>query len=72
MKKAMRKILKNWYHILLMLGVVIMIFPFVWMLLSSLKTEQEILRVPPTFFPLKPTWDNYISVWRRIPPFATS
>ncbi len=69
MKKAMRKILKNWYHILLMLGVVIMIFPFVWMLLSSLKTEQEILRVPPTFFPLKPTWDNYISVWRRIPIF---
>src|SRR5690554_3324799 len=69
MNKQISKISKNWYHIILMFGVVIMIFPFVWMLLSSFKTEQEILFVPPTFFPLNATWNNFISVCNRIPIF---
>ena len=64
-----RKIAKNWYHIILMLGVVLMLFPFIWMFLSSFKTEQEILFVPPTFFPLEPTWNNFVSVCSRIPIF---
>ena len=27
------------------------LFPFFWMLLSALKTEGEIFRYPPTFWP---------------------
>lgn len=56
-------------HSLLLFGVVIMIFPFIWMFLTSFKTEQEILRVPLTFLPLHPTWENYFNVCATIPIF---
>jgi len=39
------------------------IFPFIWMVSTSLKTEAEAFRVPPTWIPLKPTVDAYISMW---------
>ena len=39
------------------------IFPFIWMVSTSLKTEAEAFRVPPTWIPLKPTMDAYISMW---------
>jgi len=39
------------------------IFPFIWMVSTSLKTEAEAFRVPPTWIPLKPTLDAYISMW---------
>lgn len=54
-------------HSLLLFGVVIMIFPFIWMFLTSFKTEQEILRVPLTFLPLRPTFENYVNVCNTIP-----
>lgn len=38
-------------HAVLLLVAGFMLFPFVWMLLSSLKTTAEITRIPPTFFP---------------------
>ena len=38
-------------YVVLVLGAVIMIFPFVWMILTSLKTVPESMKVPPTFFP---------------------
>jgi multiple sugar transport system permease protein len=39
------------------------IFPFIWMVSTSLKTEAEAFRVPPTWIPLKPTLEAYISMW---------
>ena len=39
------------------------IFPFIWMVSTSLKTEAEAFRVPPTWIPLKPNVDAYISMW---------
>lgn len=56
-------------HSLLFFGVFIMIFPFIWMLLTSFKAEQEILRVPLTFVPLGPTFENYVNVCSTIPIF---
>ena len=32
----------------LIIGALIMIFPFVWMILTSLKTVPESMKVPPT------------------------
>ena len=56
-------------HALLLFGVLIMIFPFIWMFLSSFKSEQEILRVPLTFLPEIPTLENYFKVCDTIPIF---
>jgi ABC-type glycerol-3-phosphate transport system permease component len=39
--------------------IVVCLFPFWWMLLSSVKTLRELYTVPPIWWPDAPTWDNY-------------
>jgi multiple sugar transport system permease protein len=41
------------------------LFPFAWMLSTSLKTEAEAFRIPPTWIPRQPTLDSYIGIWIR-------
>ena len=41
------------------------LFPFIWMLSTSLKTEAEAFRIPPTWVPIKLTIDSYIGIWVR-------
>lgn len=35
------------------------LFPYIWMFISSFKFQYEIFRMPPTFLPAKPTLQNY-------------
>lgn len=58
---------KTVVHIVLILGAFIMIFPFVWMILTSLKGRAESLMIPPTLFPQVWKWDNYTEVLRTLP-----
>jgi multiple sugar transport system permease protein len=46
------------YTALIVAGAATML-PFVWMVLSSFKTQGEILRNPTGFWPSDPTWSNY-------------
>ena len=46
-------------HFVLILGSVIMIFPFVWMMLTSVKGLGESMLIPPTFLPRVWRFDNY-------------
>lgn len=46
----------------LIAGCAVTLLPFVWMFLASFKTSQEILKLPPTFFPENPTLNNYKTV----------
>ena len=41
--------------------------PFVWLVLSSFKSLQEVVLFPPTFFPKKPVLSNFSEVFRMIP-----
>ncbi len=50
-------------YVLLIAGAVLMMFPFVWMLLTSLKTAQEVNLSPPTIVPNHPQWSNYLTAW---------
>lgn len=54
-------------HIILILGAFIMIFPFIWMILTSLKSRPESLMIPPTFLPKIWDWSNYPEVLRTLP-----
>ena len=54
-------------HIVLALGGLTMVFPFVWQVLMSLSTNTEIQAVPPQFLPASPQWGNYAEVLARIP-----
>ena len=42
---------------------VVMTVPFAWMVLSSVKTSSEILRIPITWLPANPQWDNFIRIF---------
>ena len=56
-----------WYVLLLLLAT-ITVFPFLWMLLTSLKgPTDEIFSVPPQFLPGNPTLDNYTKVLDQLP-----
>jgi multiple sugar transport system permease protein len=49
------------YGILIVLSVVFL-FPFAWMIATSLKTNTEALSNPTAFFPAIPQWGNYPAV----------
>lgn len=44
-----------------------MAFPFVWMIVSSLKTPAEMISVPITWVPAEPQWQNYTDIWQVTP-----
>lgn len=50
-------------YIMLTIGAVVMLFPFVWMILSSLKEYRDIFSWG--FLPKKVTFENYIEVLTR-------
>lgn len=47
----------------LTLGLSFTLLPFLMMILSSFKTNVEVLRVPPTFWPEQFTLDNYVKIF---------
>lgn len=51
----------------LILGSVIMIFPFVWMILTSSKTVSESMQIPPTIFPSHLMADNFSEALKSLP-----
>lgn len=62
-------------HILLILGGLVMVFPFLWQLLMSISTNAQIQAVPPRFFPDPVQWSNYADVFTKVPflqQFGTS
>jgi multiple sugar transport system permease protein len=48
-----------WIYLIGVLGLVAVAAPFLWMVLGSFKTQGELLRVPPTWWPDQPTTQNY-------------
>ena len=58
----------NWGHLILhivLLGVcLISIFPFIWMISSSLKDSELIFSFPPQMIPNPVTWQNYPEAWK--------
>ena len=48
-----------WIYALLTLGIILMVGPFLWMLLGSLKPQAEFLVTTPTFLPKNPTTNNF-------------
>ncbi len=43
---------------------VLMVFPFFWMVSSSLKSQQELFRLPPTLLPTEWIFSNYVRAWQ--------
>ncbi len=59
----------GFFYILMTALAVIFLAPLAWMITASLKPENQVLSVPPTFLPHQFEWGNYRAVWEVIPPF---
>ena len=46
-------------YLILTIGLVVMVAPFVWMVLGSFKERSEFLQSVPSWLPKSPTLDNY-------------
>ncbi|WML56634.1 carbohydrate ABC transporter permease [Neobacillus sp. PS2-9] len=50
--------------LILLLGSFVLLTPLWWMISTSLKSTQEILQFPPSFFPKQFHFSNYIEAWK--------
>jgi ABC-type glycerol-3-phosphate transport system permease component len=53
------------WNILLYVLAALIVFPFFWLLTTSLKLPQFILAVPPQIIPTVVTWSNYTAVFQK-------
>jgi multiple sugar transport system permease protein len=56
-------------HLLLIIVGVVFLFPFLWLISSSLKTPEEIFKLPPDLLPKKMQFINYQNAIAAIPFF---
>lgn len=58
---------KTAQYLLLAAIALLCIFPFWWTLVTALSTEGNIFSYPPTFWPKRPSLENFAEVFRVIP-----
>ena len=57
-------------YALLILVAVTLLLPLAWMISASLKGDEEIFAIPPTWIPETLHWSNYTEVFERMPFLA--
>ncbi|WP_442574609.1 carbohydrate ABC transporter permease [Microbacterium sp. F51-2R] len=50
-------------YTVLVLAAVALLMPFFWMVMSSLKSANEVFSVPIKWFPETFVWSNYVEIW---------
>ncbi|GMW00167.1 MAG: glycerol-3-phosphate ABC transporter permease [Candidatus Hydrogenedentota bacterium] len=54
-------------HCALLLACGMLVLPFLWMALTSLKTSADVSRFPPQWFPSELRWENFYEAWHSAP-----
>lgn len=52
---------------LLLVGVAVVMIPFLWMISTSLKDESDLFVFPPEWIPNPIRWNNYPDAWNALP-----
>jgi len=71
-KRIARKHLVNgtqngvWLLVVCALAFAVML-PFIWMIVTSLKSPTEVFAYPPTWIPREFQWSNYVEMWNKAP-----
>ena len=55
-----------WVYAALLIGLVLLVGPFLWMVASSVKTSAELHHVPPTWIPQTFTLENYSTIFTKL------
>jgi len=63
---AKRQLLHTTLYILLSIGAIAMVLPFVWMLSTSFKETGEVFVFPPRWLPSTWRWQNYVEVFQDV------
>jgi len=63
--RAGQIIKKIFFYILIFAIIAIIIFPFYWLVITSLKYEGQIQSYPPVFFPTELTTNHYINIFTK-------
>jgi len=67
MKKTKLNFSRVLTYVVLIGGVVIALFPFIWMFLTAFKSNSEAMMIPPTIFPKKILLSNFTSIVDKLP-----
>jgi multiple sugar transport system permease protein len=54
-------------HAVLIVGACVMVGPFLWMMITSVKTDSDLISYPPTLIPEVWQWSNYPSALEYAP-----
>ncbi|MBR1710436.1 MAG: carbohydrate ABC transporter permease [Clostridia bacterium] len=54
-------------YIVLIAVSIFTLIPFVWMISASLKLDREVFTFPMKWIPETFHWENYISIWTKVP-----
>ena len=65
-----KKIRTTGIYVFFIVGSIIMIFPFVWMFLTSFKTVEESMMIPPSILPASWQLDNFMDAMASLPFLA--
>ena len=65
----MRPFSKTFIYTFLIIGSVLMLLPFVWMLITSIKPSYEVRVMPPIWIPSEFRFDNYMRAF-EVAPFG--
>ncbi|WP_112179047.1 MULTISPECIES: carbohydrate ABC transporter permease [Paraliobacillus] len=58
---------KTTIYILLSIGSILMLLPFVWMISTSLKAPNEVMAMPPVWIPSEINWTNFTEALKVAP-----
>ncbi len=64
--RTRRRVQHLFTHILVLVAAVAVGFPFVYMVLTSLKSISEVYTVPMVWVPAEPQWANYVAAWSGV------
>lgn len=62
-KSYLNKIGFGFLYLILGLFAVVQIYPLIWLVFFSLKTNQEVFGMSPFALPQSPQWENYTKAW---------
>ena len=65
--KSNKRLSTTLTYVVLILGSILMIFPFVWMVLTSFKTQAESMAIPPQILPSQWNFDNFVTALASLP-----
>jgi multiple sugar transport system permease protein len=63
-----RRLARGWRvlgYLALLVAAVGLLLPFYWMVVSSLKTDNEVFSIPIKWLPESVVWGNYVDIWRQ-------